>query len=262
MSTATCSGRSGAGRRQLRRGHVVHGHTARRRPDGDRMATVVLAYPSAGVPVRPGGRGARRRLAVDGRRAQDDRRRCLPRPAGRGTGQPGGHQCPARVDGYRGGAVRRGRPAGRGRRYAAFPAGRRTDVPRPDDGGFGCVTMTQAQCHRSGKSDQGQLDRPVYGVERTRLGATPLPTGGWDQVVSAATATDEARAAARRWVGRGFATADPYSIGESYQNWMDPALPDWKASYYAENYPRLARVKAAYDPHRFFAFAQGIGAGD
>jgi len=127
---------------------------------------------------------------------------------------------------------------------------------------FGCVTMTQAQCHRSGKSDQGQLDRPVYGVERTRLGATPLPTGGWDQVVSAATATDEARAAARRWVGRGFATADPYSIGESYQNWMDPALPDWKASYYAENYPRLARVKAAYDPHRFFAFAQGIGAGD
>ena len=72
---------------------------------------------------------------------------------------------------------------------------------------FGCVTMTQAQCHRSGKSDQGQLDRPVYGVERTRLGATPLPTGGWDQVVSAATATDEARAAARRWVGRGFATA-------------------------------------------------------
>ena len=29
----------------LRRGHVVHGHPGRRRPDGDRMATVVLAYP-------------------------------------------------------------------------------------------------------------------------------------------------------------------------------------------------------------------------
>ncbi len=41
---------------------------------------------------------------------------------------------------------------------------------------------------------------------------------------------------------------------------MDPSLKDWKASYYAENYARLSRVKAAYDPYRFFRFPQSIGA--
>ncbi|MGW7367046.1 FAD-binding oxidoreductase [Streptomyces sp. NPDC054841] len=70
--------------------------------------------------------------------------------------------------------------------------------------------------------------------------------------------TAENRAVATRWVDNGFATIDPLSNGESYQNWMDPALRDWKQSYYAENQSRLATVKAKYDPHRFFAFAQGI----
>ncbi|MFE5185143.1 FAD-binding oxidoreductase [Streptomyces sp. NPDC056628] len=72
--------------------------------------------------------------------------------------------------------------------------------------------------------------------------------------------TDEAKAVANAWVDRGFATIDPLSNGESYQNWMDPSLTDWKQSYYAENYPRLARVKNTYDPHRFFRFPQSIGA--
>ncbi|GID94049.1 FAD-binding oxidoreductase [Amorphoplanes digitatis] len=70
--------------------------------------------------------------------------------------------------------------------------------------------------------------------------------------------TAEARSVARRWVDRGFATIDPLSNGETYQNWMDPALKDWRQSYYAENYPRLARLKSAYDPYRFFRFRQGV----
>jgi FAD/FMN-containing dehydrogenase len=41
---------------------------------------------------------------------------------------------------------------------------------------------------------------------------------------------------------------------------MDPDLADWRESYYAENLPRLAAVKAAYDPHGLFAFRQGITA--
>ncbi|MEW2319469.1 FAD-binding oxidoreductase [Streptomyces bauhiniae] len=73
-------------------------------------------------------------------------------------------------------------------------------------------------------------------------------------------ATDEAKAVADSWANRGFSTIDPLSNGESYQNWMDPALRNWKSSYYAENYPRLRAVKTKYDPHRFFRFPQGIGA--
>jgi FAD/FMN-containing dehydrogenase len=71
--------------------------------------------------------------------------------------------------------------------------------------------------------------------------------------------TDETKAAANTWVDNGFATIDPLSNGETYQNWMDPSLRDWKTSYYAENYPRLARIKSKYDPYRFFRFPQSIG---
>ena len=33
------------------------------------------------------------------------------------------------------------------------------------------------------------------------------------------------------------------------------ALDDWAAAYHAGNYPRLAAVKNAYDPHRIFTNA-------
>lgn len=72
--------------------------------------------------------------------------------------------------------------------------------------------------------------------------------------------TDEAKAVANTWADHGFATIDPLSNGETYQNWMDPSLKDWKASYYAENYSRLTRIKSKYDPYRFFRFPQSIGA--
>ncbi|MDC0772675.1 FAD-binding oxidoreductase [Streptomyces sp. HD] len=72
--------------------------------------------------------------------------------------------------------------------------------------------------------------------------------------------TDEAKAVANAWADNGFATIDPLSNGETYQNWMDPSLKDWKASYYAENYARLTRIKTKYDPNRFFCFPQSIGA--
>jgi len=67
------------------------------------------------------------------------------------------------------------------------------------------------------------------------------------------------RVAADRWLADGFAVLDRASTGESYQNFIDPALPDWSSAYYAENYPRLLDVKRRYDPHRFFHFAQGVG---
>ncbi|MFD5146893.1 FAD-binding oxidoreductase [Streptomyces sp. NPDC058401] len=69
---------------------------------------------------------------------------------------------------------------------------------------------------------------------------------------------DEAKASANRWVDAGFAAIDPYSNGETYQNFIDARLPDWERSYYAENYQRLRTVKAKYDPYKFFRFAQSV----
>ncbi|MFJ3671279.1 FAD-dependent oxidoreductase [Streptomyces sp. NPDC090106] len=173
-------------------------------------------------------------------------------------------------------------------------------------GVYGCATKTTEQCHRVDVSPEGQLTRPEFGLERSRMFTAPiarnawasalavfdadrragqihqlqvLPLGGADSDLARCdtayvhrdslyttnylstiptAATDEARAAARAWVDRGFAAIDPYSGGETYQNFIDPALTDWKSSYYAENYPRLAATKAAYDPYRVFSFAQGI----
>ena len=71
--------------------------------------------------------------------------------------------------------------------------------------------------------------------------------------------TAEDAAACESWLGDGFAVLDRHSLRESYQNYMDPVLPDWRNAYYAENYARLVRVKRAYDPHKFFRFDRGIG---
>jgi FAD/FMN-containing dehydrogenase len=81
----------------------------------------------------------------------------------------------------------------------------------------------------------------------------------WAVSVADPTASDEDRTAARAWIDQGFAVTDRYSSHETYQNYIDPALKDWRRSYYAENYPRLVRVKHRYDPHRFFDFEQSIG---
>jgi FAD/FMN-containing dehydrogenase len=41
---------------------------------------------------------------------------------------------------------------------------------------------------------------------------------------------------------------------------VDARLSDWRTAYYAENYPRLQRVKRCYDPSGFFRFPQAVGA--
>jgi FAD binding domain/Berberine and berberine like len=64
--------------------------------------------------------------------------------------------------------------------------------------------------------------------------------------------------AADPWADRSWATAHADGSGRVYPNFPDPALDDWAAAYHAGNYPRLASVKNAYDPHRFFDFPQAI----
>ena len=85
------------------------------------------------------------------------------------------------------------------------------------------------------------------------------------QLILVDTIPDEAnpdaadQASANAWNAQVFDLIDPVCNGESYQNMPDPALSDWRRSYYAENYPRLTAVKRAYDPYGFFTFPQAIG---
>jgi FAD/FMN-containing dehydrogenase len=64
---------------------------------------------------------------------------------------------------------------------------------------------------------------------------------------------------ATSWLEHAHRTLAPYVSGAAYQNYIDPRRTDWRAAYYGANYPRLAHVKASYDPARLFRFAQAIG---
>ena len=63
---------------------------------------------------------------------------------------------------------------------------------------------------------------------------------------------------ADRWIDGSWTTAHAGGSGHVYPNFPDPALDDWAAAYHAGNHPRLAAVKNAYDPHRFFDFPQAV----
>jgi FAD/FMN-containing dehydrogenase len=64
-------------------------------------------------------------------------------------------------------------------------------------------------------------------------------------------------AGAHRWLEQTQDSFAPYAQG-SYQNYIDPTLPDWAQAYYGANLPRLQKVKRSYDPDNVFHFAQSI----
>jgi hypothetical protein len=81
----------------------------------------------------------------------------------------------------------------------------------------------------------------------------------WDHLSSPTPTTDDHKAAVD-WARGGFRAVDAHSNGHTYVGHPDTELSNWEWAYYGTNYPRLLEVKRAYDPHRFFRFAQSVGA--
>ena len=50
----------------------------------------------------------------------------------------------------------------------------------------------------------------------------------------------------------------PETPHESYQNFPNRLIKDWKRQYYAENLDKLIKVKTRYDPGNLFNNAQSI----
>ena len=59
------------------------------------------------------------------------------------------------------------------------------------------------------------------------------------------------------WVRRVHASVAS-NLSGAYVNYIDPEQQDWERAYYGDNYPRLQRAKAAFDPTNFFQFRQSI----
>ncbi|MHA6803256.1 FAD-binding oxidoreductase [Salinifilum ghardaiensis] len=71
-------------------------------------------------------------------------------------------------------------------------------------------------------------------------------------------ASREERQRARLWVNNTWERMWRVSSRRAYQNFIDPALPNWRHAYYGNNYGRLSAVRQRYDPEQFFRFPQAI----
>jgi FAD/FMN-containing dehydrogenase len=76
-------------------------------------------------------------------------------------------------------------------------------------------------------------------------------------VVDPDTPTDDLRAT-RSWLTRSWALVHRWGTGGVYPSFPDADLENWAAAYYGDNYDRLVRVKARYDPTGFFRFHQSL----
>ena len=100
-------------------------------------------------------------------------------------------------------------------------------------------------------------------VNRVKPGATAFVHR--DALFSAQYTTDWANGAASAgisnqytWLGKYWSSMRAHASGQAYQNYVDPALPNWQQAYYGANLARLQAVKQKYDPTRLFTFPQAV----
>jgi hypothetical protein len=105
----------------------------------------------------------------------------------------------------------------------------------------------------------GHANTPARGdsafVHRDTIFSTSVLTSSATGPIS-----EETVASSERFTDLGFAAMDPHSNGETYLNFYDVRDPNWERSYYAENYPRLRRIKGKYDPYNRFNHGQSVRA--
>jgi len=96
-------------------------------------------------------------------------------------------------------------------------------------------------------------------VARIPMTATayPLRGTGLSTLVAAEWHKPEARARAERWVAETSAALRPWAR-RAYVNYLPPSTPERIREIYGVNYPRLARIKAQYDPANLFRENQNI----
>lgn len=96
-------------------------------------------------------------------------------------------------------------------------------------------------------------------VARTPMTATayPLRGTGLSALLAAEWHKPEDRARAERWVAETSAALRSFAR-RAYVNYLPPSAPDRIREIYGANYPRLARIKARYDPANLFRENQNI----
>jgi FAD/FMN-containing dehydrogenase len=87
--------------------------------------------------------------------------------------------------------------------------------------------------------------------------AYPLRGTGLSSLIDAEWHKPEARARAERWVAETGAALRPWAR-RAYVNYLPPSAPERIREIYGVNYPRLARIKARYDPENLFRENQNI----
>src|SRR5579862_1887293 len=96
-------------------------------------------------------------------------------------------------------------------------------------------------------------------VARIPMTATayPLRGKGLSTLIDAEWRTPEAQTRAVRWVVETSAALRPWAR-RAYVNYLPPSAPERIREIYGVNYPRLARIKARYDPENLFRENQNI----
>lgn len=80
----------------------------------------------------------------------------------------------------------------------------------------------------------------------------------WSMVIAGVDPDPSKQEQITQWARSYWEAIHPYSAGGSYQNFMMEEGPDRVRASYGDNYERLARVKAKYDPDNFFRVNQNI----